>query len=100
MERKYIDSYKEAIDVWGIDAQIRLCIEEMSELTKELCKYYRNGEMNYSLEQKKHIQEEIADVQNMVDQMQYIFGEKEVDEFREFKIDRTNKKLKKIKEES
>ena len=30
--------YKRCIDVWGEDAQIKMCIEEMSELTKELCK--------------------------------------------------------------
>ena len=28
-------------DTWGEEAQIRMCIEEMSELTKELCKYLR-----------------------------------------------------------
>ena len=68
MEKKYIDNYKKCIEVWGIDAQIKMCIEEMSELTKELCKYYRKGEMNCDAELKDHICEEIADVQVMLDQ--------------------------------
>ena len=93
MEKKYIDNYKKCIEVWGIDAQIKMCIEEMSELTKELCKYYRKGEMNCDAELKDHICEEIADVQNMVDQLQFIFGEEKVDEYRDYKIDRTNKIL-------
>ena len=84
--------YKRCIDVWGEDAQIKMCIEEMSELTKELCKNWRKVKRN-TPEQIDHICEEIADVQNMVDQMQLIFGEAKVDEYREMKIKRTEKKL-------
>ena len=32
---------EKAIEVWGEDSQLRMCIEEMSELTKEICKYQR-----------------------------------------------------------
>ena len=35
--------YQRCIDVWGEDAQIKMCIEEMSELTKELCKNWRKS---------------------------------------------------------
>lgn len=84
--------YKKCIDVWGEDAQIKMCIEEMSELTKELCKNWRKGKRN-TPEQIDHICEEIADVQNMVTQMQLIFGEEKVDEYRREKIKRTEKRL-------
>ena len=85
---------EKAIEVWGEDSQLRMCIEEMSELTKEFCKYYRKGEMNCDKELKDHICEEIADVQNMIDQMQLIFGEEQVEKIRQYKIERTEKRLK------
>lgn len=92
MEKDFKEFYKRCIDVWGVDAQIKMCIEEMSELTKELCKNWRKGKAD-TPEQIEHIQEEIADVQNMVDQMQMIFGEKEVDRIRLMKKERTEKRL-------
>ena len=84
--------YKRCIDIWGEDAQIKMCIEEMSELTKELCKNWRKGKNN-TPEQIRNICEEIADVQNMADQMQMIFGEELVENFRKEKIERTMKRL-------
>ncbi len=92
MEKKYLDIYKECIEVWGEDAQIKMCIEEMSELTKELCKNYRD-KFKGTPEQIDHICEEIADVQNMVDQMQHIFGVEKVDAYREAKLARTKLRL-------
>ncbi len=92
MERKNIDFYKRCISVWGEDAQIKMCIEEMSELTKELCKNWRKSTKN-SPEQIEHICEEIADVQNMIDQMQLMFGEEKVEKYRQEKIERTQKRL-------
>ena len=86
------DFYQRCIDVWGEDAQIKMCIEEMSELIKELCKNWRKDKTN-TPEQIKNICEEIADVQNMADQMQMIFGEEMVEEFRREKIKRTQKRL-------
>ncbi len=88
MEQKYVKFYDECIEVWGKDAQIKMCIEEMSELTKELCKNYRE-KFAETPEQIEKICEEIADVQNVVDQMQHIFGEARVDEIRAQKIART-----------
>ena len=92
MERKNLDFYQRCIDVWGEDAQIKMCIEEMSELTKELCKNWRKSKAN-TPEQIDHICEEIADVQNMVDQMEMIFGEEKVKKYREEKIKRTKMRL-------
>ena len=96
MEKKYIDNYKRCIEVWGVDAQIKMCIEEMSELTKELCKNYREN-FRGTTQQIEKICEEIADVQNVVDQMQHIFGEERVDEIRAQKIERTKPLLEEAK---
>ena len=41
MDNYYKNSYKKFLDGWGYDAQSLMCIEEMSELTKALCKYKR-----------------------------------------------------------
>ncbi len=92
MEEKYIDFYNECISVWGEDSQLKMCIEEMAELTKELVKTYRD-DTGKSPEQIEKICEEIADVQNMVDQMQHVFGKERVDEIRKQKIERTKKVL-------
>ena len=92
MVKENREFYQRCIDVWGEDAQIKMCIEEMSELIKELCKNWRKSNEN-NPEQIEHICEEIADVQNMVDQMQMIFGEEMVENFRKEKIERTQKRL-------
>jgi len=92
MDRENISFYERCIEVWGKDAQIKMCIEEMSELIKELCKNWRQDKAG-TPEQIEHICEEIADVQNMIDQMQLIFGEERVEQYREYKIERTKRKL-------
>lgn len=58
--------YKAAIDKYGANQQMMVAIEEMAELTKELCKNIR-GRKN-----KENIAEEIADVQIMLEQMKLL----------------------------
>ena len=41
MEEYYKKAYQSYVDEWGLDAQLLMAIEEMSELTKEICKYMR-----------------------------------------------------------
>lgn len=84
----------QAIETYGVEPQLWVTVEEMSELTKEICKYIRNKNngkcINYD-----NITTEIADVHIMLLQLQQIFGiddgtlEREVD----FKIDRLKKRL-------
>lgn len=59
--------YKNAIEKYGANHQMMMCIEEMSELTKELCKNMR-GKNN-----RENIAEEIADVTIMLEQMKILF---------------------------
>ena len=56
-----------ALCTFGLKAQTTVAMEEMSELTKELCKWQRGQGV------PEHICEEIADVQIMLDQMTIAF---------------------------
>ena len=53
-----------AIAKWGEDAQMKMVLEEMSELQKEICKLWR-GKDN-----RDAIAEEVADVVIMLDQLE------------------------------
>lgn len=63
-----------AIHTYGKTGQIRLCIEEMAELTKALCKLYRQSDHEQYQACLENIREEIADVKIMLAQMEMIFG--------------------------
>ncbi len=93
MEQDFTKFYKQFLDEWGYDAQSNVCIEEMSELTKALCKYARFGKENAPQEIKDNVIEEIADVLNMAEQMAYYFGEENVTKVRQRKMARTLNKL-------
>ena len=64
-ERKQI--YQAACEKYGIDSQIVIAIEEMSELTKEICNISR-GQRNI-----ESLAEEIADVTIMMEQLRVIY---------------------------
>lgn len=91
MERS--EAYKQFLEGWGYDAQALMTIEEMSELTKALCKYNRYKNSN-NPKLKEDVIEEIADVLNMAEQMAYFFGKEEVEKIRDEKIERSLKRLK------
>ena len=76
---------------YGIRSQMQQCIEEMSELIKELCKYDRHLGTDKEQETINSIKEELADVLNMVEQLEYCFGEKEIEDIRSKKIERSKK---------
>ena len=84
-----IEIYKSAITKYGEYAQIDMVIEEMAELTQALSKYKR-GKLH-------NVEEEIADVEIMLEQMRLIFDSKKVDEIKRSKIVRLDKR---VKEES
>lgn len=69
---------KRAIDHYGIDNQLTKTIEELSELTKEICKLKIAGkDFNGAdlIRAKQHILEEKADVYIMLMQLDLYFGE-------------------------
>lgn len=82
---------RDAVRTWGMEAQQQMMIEEMSELTKALCKLTRTNigaEAELAIE---NIREEMADVQIMLDQMKVMFGEPVNQEKK--KIDRLRRRL-------
>jgi len=85
---KEMELYKKALEKWGNAAQKLMMIEEMSELTKELCKTFREFKGNIPA-----ICEELADVDIMLMQMKYIFPEWKYHKIR--KLERLEGALKK-----
>lgn len=78
-----------ALDTFGAESQVMIAIEEMSELTKELCKNGR-GQENTT-----HIAEEIADVEIMLQQMKMLFDcAGQVETFRRYKLERLAERIK------
>lgn len=78
------------------EAQIVKCVEEMSELTKELCKFVNNKNVknNISEENMDNISEEIADVYITLEELLIFFGNKDdVERIINEKIERTRKRL-------
>lgn len=69
---------KRAIDHYGIDNQLTKTVEELSELTKEICKLKIAGkDFNGAdlIRAKQNILEEKADVYIMLMQLDLYFGE-------------------------
>ena len=75
-----------ALNKWGIDAQINMCIEEMAELTQALNKY-RRGKWS-----RERVVEELADVDIALRQMIIVFGQGFIEK-REQKLQRLAKKV-------
>lgn len=104
MRDDFREGYKKFLDAWEQESQERMAIEEMSELTKELCKKIRLmrddfAEMNDERlkETINHCKEEIADVLNMTEQLEIYFGEEEIEKIREEKMQRTLNLLNEVK---
>lgn len=74
---------------YGMAHQSKKAIEEMSELTKALCKLDENPALDSRNEQYLYdVVEEIADVIVMMEQLKLFFGQKQVEETIDLKIDR------------
>ena len=98
MKEEYLEIYKKYMDTFGIKSESRICIEEMSELIKELCKLERYRGSDKEPEIIENIKEEIADVLNTVEQLYLYYGTDEIDKIREYKLQRGLEKLNNKKE--
>lgn len=89
------DTYKQAISAYGEKAQKLMAIEEMSELTKEICKDFR-GKLN-----REHLIEEMADVTITIDQLMMMYGISgdEIEQMRGRKIERLKERMDKANDE-
>lgn len=79
--------YKKVIDKFGVEKQIIVAVEELSELQKALCKYLREkGDI-------LAITEEMADVQIMLEQLEFIFSNTTaIQSIKDMKIRRTEER--------
>jgi NTP pyrophosphatase (non-canonical NTP hydrolase) len=85
--KRYGDIYRAALKTWGKDAQYDQAVEECAELITAL-KHYRRGRVS-----QEAIIAELADVALMVGQLSYMFGEEEVEQAIEAKVEKLRKLL-------
>lgn len=96
LDKEFYDKTFEMLEQeYGEYMQYRMCIEEMSELTKALCKFMRYKDEKPTPENieklnkvKENVIEECADVLICANHMRKMFGETEVDKVMDFKIQR------------
>ncbi|MCL2869783.1 hypothetical protein FWF48_03180 [Candidatus Saccharibacteria bacterium] len=89
---------KKLIAGFGEDLQKRMAIEEMAELTKELCKSWRDKAKSSpeAIEESlQHIREEAADVLVTVGTLEQMYGKDEIEQIVDAKLRRALKRLKK-----
>lgn len=84
------ETYKKALEAYGLEAQLNQLQEECAELIVAVNKLRRNQ----SVETENALIDELADVKIMVEQISFaICAELVIDERVKFKIDRLNKRL-------
>ena len=96
--RKELESvYKRAVDEWGNESQMNMMTEEIGELLQAISKFRRahNKSDDVKREAFDHVCEEVADVENMINQFRYMFNAELIDQYKEEKLERTLKKLNK-----
>lgn len=85
--------YERTIDTWGTEAQAMMAVEEMSELTKAICKLYRADAKDIP-EKLRDMAEEVADVTIMCEQLRIMFDMNEdVRRFMDEKVTRLAERL-------
>lgn len=91
--------YHKQAEKMGLSNRITLCVEEMSELTKALCKWKRYNSNDPTLRDNiynigSNIVEELADVELLLEQIKYLLGAKnQVEQIKEEKFIRTERML-------
>ena len=89
--------YKEIEQEWGVESQIDQTIEEMGELIQALIKLRRtkDGPKKAHMKVWDNVHEEIADVENMLNQLKAMFDGELAEKYRTKKLKRTQKRMKK-----
>jgi hypothetical protein len=83
MTEEQLQHQQECIETFGKEAQMDICIEEMSELTKALCKLKRKIKKALPVKDDietlhNNILEEIADVYITLTQMEMLFDDNSI----------------------
>lgn len=84
--------YTKVLDSWGIEAQVRMVMEEGGEMFSALAKAFR-GRVS-----RQEVITELADVSIMMEQMAVFFGLDEFREEKERKLKRLQNRLKEWEE--
>lgn len=74
--------YKKAINLWGVNNQIEMLVEECAEVIHSIKKLHRKRIS------KRDVCGELADLEIMLEQMRLIFNPIDIDRAREQKISR------------
>ncbi len=82
-----------AIDTYGCEAQLKMAIEEMSELTKAICKLWRADTEEEFERLLEDVTEETADVQIMLYQLYAMLGADKVGAKIDEKLERLEARL-------
>lgn len=85
--------YTKAQNLWGIDSQINVAIEEFGELITILAKRHRK----YNGSTEDQIINEIADAKIMIEHLELIYGEERIEEKVDEKVTRLHSWLKEKK---
>jgi methyl-accepting chemotaxis protein len=89
---------RKALETWGLDLQIIITVEELSELQKALCKFLRHKEKECTTILES-ISEEIADVEVMINQIKMAFQNHDfVAQKKVEKLQKVSERLSKTKE--
>lgn len=78
------EKIKTIADHYGLNNQMMQTIEEMGELTQAIVKVYRNGLDN----ERDNLIEELADVEIMIEQLDYLLGDSQIEKVKAYKINR------------
>ncbi|MDR2526508.1 MAG: hypothetical protein LBC92_01390 [Rickettsiales bacterium] len=85
----YIEICKKLFEKFGRTQEVIMCLEEMAELQKELCKNINRNKSNVD-----EIASEIADVYLMLKQVQILYNitDKDIKNIMDYKVDRLKEK--------
>lgn len=84
-----VTGIKTIAEHYGLSNQMMQTAEECAELTQAIMKVFRNG----LGEERDHLIEELADVQIMTYQLEYLLGDSSLDKVREEKITRQLRRI-------
>lgn len=83
------EDIKKIANFYGLHKQLRQTVEEMAELTQVICKAER-----YDLDTvRDHLVEEVADVEVVLEQVDYLLGDSRIAQIKAEKIERQKRRI-------
>ena len=92
MSDEYI--YKKVVETWGEESQLNQVVEEMGELIQALSKFRRADTKKKKVKAYANVCEEVADVQNMINQLKFMFDAELIEKIKKEKLERTMRRIK------